>query len=49
MYVLGLVVHAGAATQRLNNAEYKGRTHAPKYEIRMGHKVRYAFEHAPRL
>ena len=48
---IGLVVHAGAARQptRIINTIQEGDGHPPKDEIRMGHKVRYALEHAPRL
>jgi hypothetical protein len=46
-----LVVHACAALHAAaaNAAYKKRRTHPPKDEIRMGHKVRYALEHAPGL
>jgi hypothetical protein len=30
-------------------AYIRGEEDAPKYEIRMSHEVRYAFEHAPGL
>ena len=34
---------------RVPRRSQKGTGHPPKDEVRVGHKVRYALEHAPRL